>query len=885
MTTSRTTESESGAPLQWALAYARAGFAVIPVWPAAEDGQFCSCEKGEECPRPAKHPIPSSGIKQATTDTGRVTAWWKEHPDANIAVATGKASGCIVIDVDTNNGKQGDVSLTSACGDKGGIPVTLKARSGSGGAHYIYRWRENPYTRKIGFLKDVDYLSDGGYVIVQPSRNLSGEYRFDDEAGIRGPRDIERLRDEMAELPEWFDKLEGMDRRSGRKAGRQGSTVRRPNVASRAALEFNAADPRWVRMVREALRTCDPDSRDLWVLFGIILGRAFERNDDGWTLYEEWAARSSKFTDTETTNFMRTYYYKESLSEPQSGSPANIGTLFHHATEGGWSMPPQGVDERPVVMYHPGRAIEVTERVLSLLALEREANGDQQRVFSFGSGLGEVVETHDAGAIYLSNGQPPNGWVMKVSPYTPVLLGNRITHTCTMMRMGVTGNPMQSECPNEVSQHILNSQGRRFPRLNGIVQWPLVLDGKISPQQDDSNITGDYDARLGLLFSLSDKLAFESVKGTKESAAAAWTWLRNVALSGFPFGTPEDEAGALAMLLTFMQRRALDSAPAFLITAPLRGTGKTTLVKFASRAVHGRNIGAASLSLNDEEQRKTITAALLNNPPALLFDNLTAGSVFDSDQLAIAMTSSEWEDRKLGSTERLTLPNRAVWCFTGNNVSPSGDMRRRIVGIRMVPAGRAHFTQHFDRNIETWPIEHRSDVISALLEIAVYGQSKDAPALPSESGFPAWDKAVRRAVLAVCAADPYRGASTAAEDEDPVEQAIGTLMIAWSTLLGSGKHSVREFIEIVDTASKSQAQSKRSGAADVVGAIALVRGKEESKVSSLDWGHALKSLQDRLVYVANGESAFRNCGLKSKVAMWQLEGAQRIRDEADNQDF
>ena len=87
---------------KWASAYAAAGFAVLPIWWGVENeaataeeiekGEkprlICACEKGAECDRPAKHPIPKKGVAQATKDAARVSAWWAEFPDANVAVAT-----------------------------------------------------------------------------------------------------------------------------------------------------------------------------------------------------------------------------------------------------------------------------------------------------------------------------------------------------------------------------------------------------------------------------------------------------------------------------------------------------------------------------------------------------------------------------------------------------------------------------------------------------------------------------------------------------------------------------------------------------------------------------------------------------------------------------
>lgn len=858
--------------LDWALAYARAGFAVLPVWWRTEEG-VCACEKGAACDRPAKHPIPRQGVKQATTDPARIRAWWDQNPEANVAVATGSGSGVIVIDVDTGSDKEGDVSITAACADRGGVPRTLKATSGSGGRHYWYAFRPNPFTRKIGFLKHVDYLSDGGYVIVEPSVNLKGAYRWDEELGVRGPQDVQRLRGEMAALPEWFDALVGTGR-AGQKRRGNGDDAR-ARLVGQAALEFRADNPRWVEELRRALTYCDPDSRDDWVLFGIILGREFERSDDGWTLYVEWAARSAKFSDPGTDKNMRGYFYQNSLERPQGGREATVGTILRRAAENGYPLPRFGLDDRPVVPYRAGRAVETIETLLTMLARERETDADRAlRIYAFGSGLGGVVEGHDIGARYTDAGRPPNGWVLRVGAHTAMSLGSRITHTATLVKFSPTGSTTQIECPAEVSSLLLSNYAKHFPRLNGIVQWPMVLGGKMVGAEED------YEPAAGLVYALPEELDLTGVRSDKPSAVRAWEWVREVALEGFPLDE-RNAAAALAMLLTFVQRRAMEGAPAFLVTAPKIGTGKTSLVKFASRAVHGRSLGAGPLSAEAEEQRKAITAALAANPPALLFDNLPAGSAFNSNELAIAMTSGEWEDRRLGSTERLTLPNRAVWTFTGNNISIKGDLKRRFVVVRLVSTELAHHEQLFKRNIETWPIEHRAEVLTALMTILLWG-AQDKTELKTESGFPQWDREVRRVVYALTGVDPFRSMAEQADDEeeDEEEESIAAIMLSWAVLCGEEKHTVAEWAERVHEAAKSTDSARRKMAERVESAVGVLRGKPVARLEPLDWGYAVKLLQDRNVAMEGGACVFRRQGLRNKVALWRLEGGAAIAEIA-----
>ena len=77
-------------PLNAALEYARRGWPVLPLHTMNGDGR-CTCGRAD-CDSPGKHPRTAHGVRDATTDEGRIRAWWARWPDANVAVPTG-ASG------------------------------------------------------------------------------------------------------------------------------------------------------------------------------------------------------------------------------------------------------------------------------------------------------------------------------------------------------------------------------------------------------------------------------------------------------------------------------------------------------------------------------------------------------------------------------------------------------------------------------------------------------------------------------------------------------------------------------------------------------------------------------------------------------------------------
>ena len=83
-----------------ALAYARQGLPVFPIWtvlPTAS-GYICACGKAG-CENKGKHPLGSivkNGLSDASTDPEKVKHWWTLKPDANIGLVTGTV---VVLDV------------------------------------------------------------------------------------------------------------------------------------------------------------------------------------------------------------------------------------------------------------------------------------------------------------------------------------------------------------------------------------------------------------------------------------------------------------------------------------------------------------------------------------------------------------------------------------------------------------------------------------------------------------------------------------------------------------------------------------------------------------------------------------------------------------------
>lgn len=163
--------------LEHALEYAAHGYAVLPIY-SLRNG-CCTCQEGKDCSNPGKHPRTRNGVKDATTDTDPIEAWFTKWPKSNIAIRCGAQSGSVAVDVDPQNG--GDQSLATLQAELGTLPECPEARTGGGGSHYFFKYPgaavRTSHGTKLG--PGIHFQADDTYVVVPPSRHASGKrYRW-----------------------------------------------------------------------------------------------------------------------------------------------------------------------------------------------------------------------------------------------------------------------------------------------------------------------------------------------------------------------------------------------------------------------------------------------------------------------------------------------------------------------------------------------------------------------------------------------------------------------------------------------------------------------------------------------------------------------------------
>lgn len=137
-----------------ALALAEGGYYVFPLEPGG------------------KAPLTRHGFKDASLDPGRIRAWWKRWPRANVGIACG-LSGIIVVDLDVKldrNGtpQQGPANWDALVEGLDYGPPTVEVRTPSGGLHLYWRGAGVPSSNGQ-VASGVDIKAEGGYVVAPGS--------------------------------------------------------------------------------------------------------------------------------------------------------------------------------------------------------------------------------------------------------------------------------------------------------------------------------------------------------------------------------------------------------------------------------------------------------------------------------------------------------------------------------------------------------------------------------------------------------------------------------------------------------------------------------------------------------------------------------------------
>lgn len=385
-----------------------------------------------------------------------------------------------------------------------------------------------------------------------------------------------------------------------------------------------------------------------------------------------------------------------------------------------------GDDERPVVLVTPDLHHTVETAVTHLAELPW--------VYRHAGALAELDST-----------EAPHELRMPGDHRTLQLL-SMSSRFATETKQGHRPTKPTLELAKCVTQHPLGP----LRRLEGLVHTPVLReDGTVVTTQG-------YDEVSGLFLDLNDTWPDVPAQPTRSQVAEAVLRLEDV-VCDFPFATDADRAAWVAALLTVLGRNAFGGpSPMVFVSASTPGTGKGLLIQAMAEILLGRGAPLMTQSSSAAEEKKAITAKLMEAPQLLLWDNISGP--FGSPALDGLLTAEIWEDRVLGVSKVVRLPNRTLFLATGNNPTFVGDLPRRVLSIRLStdlerPEERAGF-RHVD--LLSHVRVHRKELVTAGLTIlrGYIAAGRPDQGLRPWGSYERWSSLVRGSIVWAGRADP-----------------------------------------------------------------------------------------------------------------------------------
>ena len=311
------------------------------------------------------------------------------------------------------------------------------------------------------------------------------------------------------------------------------------------------------------------------------------------------------------------------------------------------------------------------------------------------------------------------------------------------------GIPARVEVPSTIIDALGDMEEPKAPQVSGLVTHPIAL-------QSGRILSGlGFDSRSGLLV-WGEEVA-DCRPYSQEEAREALGRVEANLLAGFEFETPLDKTLALAALFTAVERRAMDQAPAFLISANVQGTGKTTLARRIHVCLTGRDMPTVTYPKSPEEADKLLFTLLLAGPAMVCFDNIKDRETFESSTLNQILTAPYFEQRMLGENKSARVPTDVFFTVTGNHLKLGRDELSRFLEVKLTSTEERPENRTFELpDIVGHGLSIRESVLRDVVGI-VAGCRVAKGKAPKASRFTAWDNVVRQPLLWAGGADPAEG--------------------------------------------------------------------------------------------------------------------------------
>ena len=434
----------------------------------------------------------------------------------------------------------------------------------------------------------------------------------------------------------------------------------------------------------------------------------------------------------------------------------------------------------PIIVVSNRHLRELSDDAYSVLL----AANDPPHLYQYGGQLARVTAADGRAGVQLLD---------------PTMLRYRLSRVADFMAVKTTKDGTQQSwvAPSDrlIADILAYPEWPNMPALSGVVTAPVVgPSGQV-------RVEAGYDPATGLYYHAGDNLTIGDIAPTPERVAWAVGLILDDLLGDFPFKDAASRANAVALLILPFARPSIEGCtPLHILTAPTPGTGKTLAARVATLPFNPDGPAVMAAGQDEDEWRKRITSLLSGGTSHLLIDNIKGALV--SGSLAAVLSTALWTDRILGRSQTITLPNRAVWIATGNNIAVDTEMARRSVWIRLDSNAERPWTRNGFKHesLGEWVLANRGDLVTAALVLIRHWFNIGCPpGRPTIGGFEAWARVIG-GILDAAGIGGFMGNTTELyELSDPTAALWAAFVKEWFRQFGDNPVGVKELYPLADS--------------------------------------------------------------------------------------
>ena len=610
--------------------------------------------------------------------------------------------------------------------------------------------------------------------------------------------------------------------------------------------------------LRAALPSIPAVEHDIWREVGMGVHHV-DSGRAGFDLWVEWSQRCpEKFDLTDCQKRWRSFHDDGGITHR---------SIFKLAIDHGWQQ--TGTGDAAAQGKKPG--IEITADLTTMV------NQTEAALLKL---PGPVLYQRSRQLVRIAPAGPSPTWLQRpeeapiIAPASLAALREYASHAARWTKRDKRTKTQLDVLPSAVVLETLAARTEwRFPYLEGVIAAPTLRPDGVLLQ------TPGYDQETGLYLDLNSG-PFPPIPETptRNDAIRALNHLYEP-FSDFPFADDCHRSATLAALLTLNGRYAIRGCtPLFAVRAHSRGTGKGLLVNTIAMIGTGRPAPTWQHTENEEEDAKRLLSIAIAGDQCAHIDNVT--TAFGSGPLDSVITAASIKGRLLGTNTNQEAPWTTVLFASGNNMTFTGDMVRRVIPIDLDaqtehPEERGGFRH---ARLLEWVRHERPRLVTAaltVLKVFFHASCPKQPNLAEYGSFEAWSDLIRHCLVWCGFADPCGGRKHLEAESDTTYEALAELLRSWEECYPDGKAYTLKTI----TQDIEQRKISDPSAVDPANewnkfhdALSSYDDKHDGKRLNLKKiGHALRGIEGR---VLEGQRIIRN-GEEHKVTKWQREANKR----------